>query len=326
MSEKVFRIGTFNVLNLVLPNHRFYGERMYDEKTFDKKISWIGEQLDKMHCDLVGFQEIFHHEALEKAIGRSDIMRKFNVITAGAKGDLPRVGLATRFDVISHQIIEDFPSALDIEGMEVPLTKFSRPVLKANVRIHSDLEVVVFVVHLKSKRPMLNEGETRKNPVHTAKGQTRSLLRRGMEAMALREILMDVLKDREKPVIVMGDVNDTGMAVTSRIVSGDPPHRKMPKEVKEKIWDVLLYHVKDIQARRSYHDFYYTHIHNGHHEALDHIMVSEEFVPENPDHIAKIGLVSMYNDHLVDETLTNKGVKPWQSDHGQVVARVELVG
>jgi hypothetical protein len=108
------------------------------------------------------------------------------------------------------------------------------------------------------------------------------------------------------------------------LVSGEPPMRRLPHEVKRKLWDVILYHVKDIQARNSYQDFYYTHVHNGHHESLDHIMVSEELVEENPNSVGKIGYVKVFNDHLIDDTLTNEKIKKWKSDHGLVVTSIEL--
>ena len=132
------------------------------------------------------------------------------------------------------------------------------------------------------------------------------------------------LKKNEHPLILLGDVNDSGLAVTTRLLSGEPPHRKYPMDVKKEIWDVLLYQAKDIQARRSFEDYYFTHIHNGHHEALDHILVSQELVEENPNHIGRIGYVKVYNDHLVDETQSDDDIPSWESDHGQVVATLEL--
>ena len=83
---------------------------------------------------------------------------------------------------------------------------------------------------------------------------------------------------------------------------------------------ILLYNVKDIQALQSYRDVYYTHIYNGHYGSLDHILVSEEFVRPNPQHIAWVENVQVLNDHLVDETLSSEEVPNWQSDHAQVVA------
>lgn len=322
--HKNINVGNFNLLNLVNPDITYYGRRRYSQRSFKQKCEWIGSQLDRMKGDIVGFQEIFHEDAFEKVLQHSKHLSGANFVVGNPTGELPRVGLATKYEILEHEVIEDFPSLMNIEGAEIPIAKFSRPVLRAKVRINPTLVITVFVVHLKSKRPALISGENRSNPVDLARGQARSLIRRAVEATALREVLMKDLLNRNQPVIVLGDVNDSGLAVTSRIVSGEPPHRNYPKEVKTAIWDVLLYHARDIQARKSYHDYYYSHIHNGHHEALDHIMVSQELVAENPNHVAKIGYVTVLNDHLIDETLSDERVQDWESDHGQVVATIEL--
>ncbi|MEB3279743.1 MAG: endonuclease/exonuclease/phosphatase family protein [Lyngbya sp.] len=135
---------------------------------------------------------------------------------------------------------------------------------------------------------------------------------------------METLQNRQHPVIVLGDVNDSGLSVTTQIVTGQPPWEKLPFEKKKKIWDVLLYSVKDIQARQSYGDFYYTHIYNGYYEALDHILVSQEWVAQNPGRLGQVEYVSLLNDHLIDETLSYDEVESWQSDHAQVVATIKL--
>jgi len=53
-------------------------------------------------------------------------------------------------------------------------------------------------------------------------------------------------------------------------------------------------------------------------------MVSEELVRENPDHIARIGDIRIFNDHLIDETMSNERVEKWKSDHAQVVVSIEM--
>lgn len=324
MSEqRKIRVGTFNLLNLALPGEKFY-RREISNQDYQKKILWIGHQLNMMKADIVGFQEVFHPEALSEVLQQSQKLKDAHFVVAAPTGDQPRVALASRFPIISHQVYETIPTTLSMDGIDIPITTFSRPVLKATVEFPGKLEVDVFVTHLKSKRPTFENGEGRNSPIDVARGQARSLIRRAVEAAALREILLEELKDKKRPVILCGDVNDTGTAVTTRIISGDPPHRRYPMDVKRSIWDVLLYHVKDLQARKAMEDVYYTHIHNGFHEALDHIMVSEEFVRENKNGIAGVEYVRVFNDHLVDETLSDDGVPIWTSDHGQVVVQLEM--
>jgi predicted extracellular nuclease len=177
-------------------------------------------------------------------------------------------------------------------------------------------KVIVFVVHLKSKRPMIDEGADPDDPLQIALGSARSLLVRTAEATALRHILVDTMRGNTTPVIVLGDINDSVTAVTSEIVSGTPPYKRLPTAKKAAIWDVLLYNVKDLQSRVSYQDTYYTHIFNGYHESLDHIFVSNAFVRADPEHRGYVEYVKVLNDHLIDETLSNQDVPMRQSDHG----------
>lgn len=321
-----FRVATFNLFNLVAPNTPYYGRRMYTKEIFVQKKAWICGQLQNMHADIVGFQEVFHEEALKEVLDESGLYKNAHILTAEPKGKFPAVGLVSRFPIQSHEVMIDFPEILDYEGLEIPIRQFRRPILKAELEIKSGFNLTCFVIHLKSKRPLFTEAEERKksDPIARAKGQARALILRAAEATAMRTILVKHMQNTTQPVIVLGDVNDTGLAVTSRILSGENPFRNMPQNKKKAIWDVLLYHAKDVQARKSFHDFYYTHIHNGHYESLDHIMVSEELVQENPNRLGRIGYVRVLNDHLIDETLSGQRVKSWQSDHGQVVATIEL--
>ena len=326
MDLQNFKVATFNTFNLVLPNVVYYDDRQYTAAEFTQKKRWMSQQLRAMNADIVGFQEVFHVEALKQVLSDSQLYPKAKVIAPPRLGNGPVVAMVSRLPVLRHRVYEVFPTqaTLTIDNSEISIRRFSRPVLAVDVALGDRLECTVFVVHLKSQRPMFAEGADRADPLERAKGQARALLQRTGEALALRVILMEFLKNRDYPVILLGDMNDSGQAVTSKILSGEAPFWRSPFEQKQKTWDVLLYHVKDIQARRSYHDYYYTHIHNGHYGSLDHIMVSQEFVGENPHRIGQVRYVSVLNDHLIDDTLSEEQVPPWQSDHGQVVAAVDL--
>ena len=325
MAQNSFKVGTFNVYNLSQANVPFYNKK-YSPEVYDKKTRWIGHQLDCMKADVVGFQEVWQQQALQDAIDQSEFLKDAKVVIAKEQTTTPSVAIASRFPIVSHNIIDTFPEAsrLEIGDKDLALTQFSRPVLCVRVQLREDVECTFVVAHLKSKRPDLVDGADPNDPLEQAKGQVRSLIRRSAEAVALRAILIDLMKGQNHPVIAMGDLNDGSLAVTTRLISGEPPWRRLSIERKKEVWDVLLYHVKDIQARQSYGDFYYTHIYNGHHESLDHILVSQEFVEQNRDRIGRVGYVSIFNDHLIDETLSKDEVEPWQSDHGQVVTSIEL--
>ncbi len=328
MTKQQFRIGTFNLNNLVLPDVEYYRGESYSDADYQQKVDWTARQLDRMQVDLVGFQEIFHQQALAEVLATTQRAQQHHLVMADGIGNGPGVALATRFPVLGHRVYVDFPQeswlSVDAEKARIPLTSFSHPVLAVDVELPNGVHCTVFVVHLKSKRPMMFRNTDRSDPVEIAKGQARSLIRRAAEATALRYILMEKLRDRRYPVIVMGDVNDNDTAVTTQLVSGQPPWECWPFRRKVPVWDTLLYQVKDIQARLGYGDHYYTHIHNGHYDSLDQIMVSEEFAPRNRNHIGQVIYVSVYNDHLFDQTLLDDQIELWKSDHGQVVATIAL--
>lgn len=324
--QPILKVGTFNVLNLALPNEPFYNEKPYSLPIFEQKIQWIARQLQSMNADILGFQEVFHLEALQTALQTSGQYESAKVIAPPRLGEGPVVACVSRLPVLRHRIYSDFPDQATIafEGSSLAITKFSRAVLSVDIDLGNDVECTVFIVHLKSKRPIFLDQVDRHDPIEKAKGQVRALLQRAAEAIALRTILMEFLQDRNYPVIVMGDINDSHLAVTSQILTGEPPPPHLPFEHKKDRWDTLLYSVKDLHARRSFGDFYYTHIHNGHYESIDHILVSQEFVAENPHRVGRVSYVAVWNDHLVDETMSQDRMQPWQSDHAQVVATIEL--
>lgn len=320
---KSLNIATFNVLNLVKPNHRYYGKRVYSNSDFEKKVAWQAAQIDKMKADIIGFQEVFHGSALRQVVNASEHLKDCKLYLAGGDGHSPSVAIASRFPIISTEVFEDIP-VLEIENSSIPITKFSRPILKAVIQVDEHKTITVFVAHLKSKRPSFAEGVDRNSPIEQGRGSVRSLIRRSVEACGFREILVNHIQNNDNPTVVLGDLNDASLAVSTRVISGEPPRRYLSFEDKKRIWDVLFYHAKDIQARKSYHDFYYTHIYNGHYEALDHIMVSQELVDDNPKAIGMVRNVALFNDHLIDETLSEDKIPHWQSDHGQVVAHIEF--
>lgn len=334
MSQNIrtIKVGTFNLMNFMLPNRAVYhGSLSYTQEEFRRKSEWIEFMLDQIDADIIAFQELFHREALVKIVKNNPKYQKAKVYIAEETGEQPSVALLSRYPVENIEVYKYFPNDAIVdfyphgrEKVELPFTTFTRPILKADIRIPRYGLITVFVVHLKSKREIFYGGEDPQDPIDLARAQSRSLMLRASESVAVRAIVSKTLEIPDRPVILCGDVNDTGNAVTSRIISGEVPHHKLSDSVKHRVWDLLLYHVKDIQARRSYQDFYYTHIHNGMYESLDHIMVSQELVTEYPRNTGRVGLVSVYNDHLVDQTFTNQGTDKCKSDHGVVVCSLEL--
>ncbi|MET0112566.1 MAG: endonuclease/exonuclease/phosphatase family protein [Limnospira maxima] len=326
--RNIFKIGTFNLYNLVLPNRTYYETRQYTPELYQQKKAWISHQLATMQADIIGFQEIFDPEALQEILAATESYHNAHLITTNPTRNKPVVGLCSKLPIISWQIYDKFPpeSQIDIEGTMIPINHFSRPVLAVNIQLQDSLQCTVFVVHLKSQRPKIPEGVDSQNPVEKAKGKVRSLLRRAAEATALRCIMLKTWSHSQNPIILLGDFNDSDLAITTKIMAGDISWKKTRFKPNHNHDELQLYSVKDIQARQSYRDCYYTYMYNGYYETLDHILVSQELVLENSRQVGKVSYVALFNDHLVDQSLSDESIEPWKSDHGQVVATIQLNG
>ncbi len=357
-----FRVASFNVLNLVRPGVRYYDLRPHSDEEHEQKIKWIAQTLDRSQADIVGFQEVFSSSSLESAVSHSQHFTSqvkgqtqgqiqgqeqghVKVLSPGADVDnneeegkalRPKVGLASRFEIKHHESIIEFPSTADFqipskspEGIEqlidVPIKQFERPPLRAEILIPgSEITVIVYVAHLKSKRPIYKEDEDRENPVHRALGSLRAQMIRTLEATALRARIVNDIEKNRQPLIMLGDLNDTVDSTSTQIIAGQAPHFRWPAKIKRMYWDVLLYSTNTIQTRQDLKDFSYTHIHHGQRDVLDHILVSQEFYHRNSKRVGKVTYQHIFNDHLFDWSLTEREPSRVMSDHGVPVAEIEL--
>jgi len=359
--DKTFKIASFNCYNLLRSGVIYYNKRAYSDNEYGKKLDWSADLLGRTQADLVGFQEVFHEEALQEMVGRVPHLEDAEVFALGASREenerpddedpdkqraiMPKVGLATNLEVLDREQIKDFPDGADLRFpnidpatgeetlVELPLKTFQRPILKARVRLSNGVPATVFVAHLKSKRPSIltDHGEDGDNPLHKALGAVRSLVIRAAEVAALRALVLEVVNDpdegasrRGEPVIVIGDLNDSETAVSTRLVSGERPWLFAPFADKKRIWDTLLYNVHDLQAEQSLSGHPYSHIFDGHYEMLDHIMLSQEFNRLFRGHVGAFRNARVYNDHLVDSAQSDERSGRVVGDHGVPVAEIKL--
>ncbi len=327
------KVGTFNVLNLAREGERYYpDEAPYSATEYEEKATWVAGQLQLMRADVVGFQEVFHEEALRDVCSRSGRFTDGTIVAPGADGASgPRLGLASRLSTEPVTAITDFPAGLDVavDGLALPVGTFSRPVLRTRVVLDpaEGTTATVFVVHLKSKRPIRDPQAPEHDPREEALGKARALIRRAAEAAALRFLVIEEVTGNAQPAIVLGDLNDAARAVTTDIIMGDSPSRFWPRDLDDRkaYWDRLLYSAYELTVRRTGRDVSYTHIFNGHYDNLDHILVSQEFYERNPQRIAEVVNLRYFNDHLFDSQLSNDRHGRTVSDHGQLVAEIRLL-
>lgn len=293
---------------------------------YDRKIGWSARQTDELEADFIGYQEVFHPEAFNEMLDRSSSMRSSTRICPGSSGDRPVVGLASKFPVLSVRSIADIPvSARSIlPGEHVPIETFSRPVLLVELEVFG-VRKLVGVTHMKSKLPIIHDGEDPKDPLVVALGELRALIVRGVEATGIRHIFCEERRRDPRPTILLGDANDAANAVTTRIICGRDPWIGESLEDKVEAWSYQLWDTIELIQRRSLGlRSPYTHTYAGRYERMDGITVSREFMDGNPDRVARLVGAHCLNDHLEDYLVSGRSLPPWKSDHGQLRATFSM--
>ena len=311
--QQELRFATFNTFNLAPPGVKLYDNLVPSTpEQYEAKLDWTARQIDLIDADVIGFQEIFSQDVLRAALARTTNYR--DATHNGFDPDplaprlTPSVALVTRLPqaAAAAQLI-DFPEGINMPPGSRDAERFTRAPLHVALQVSAELIIDVVVVHLKSRRPDYRNGDSGDDPQLYALACLRSLVRRGTEATALRVLLADMARTRQRPRIVMGDFNDVADAVTTGIVMG------VGAPLGERLFDAC-----QLQRRfDSQRDVAFSCVHDGRYSTIDHVLVSEDFHRDLPNAIGEVVDVISLNDHLL---LDCAGA----SDHGQVIARLRL--
>jgi len=231
------------------------------------------------------------------------------------------------------------------------IKRLTRPILKTRIPVGGQV-LTVFNAHLKSRlgefvRPHGARFSPeidllRYNAPGRALGALRSGLRRMAEAWVLRTLILEEL-DNGRPVIVLGDLNDTEGTATHEIIAGERPFldytwlrrpdarhaddRYTAEEaaaIRESVERVRLHSAEKLFIRKSLRDLVYTASFGGVFESFDTILMSRHFHPDWPGRIGEMEHFSVYNDHITDGAQPEAPFNKLASDHGQVMAHIRL--
>ncbi len=260
-------------------------------------------------------------------------------------------GKVTSTQVLDEPLKVDFPGLGGGKAGHFKLTKTSRPILRAVVPVEGQ-SITIYNIHFKSKLGEFVRAPdadypaeadlTRYDPLGRAVGEMRAAVRRMAEASVLRGLILADLK-KGRPVIAMGDFNDSEHSVVSAIVSGETPfknyswirkhdakHRddryssKENEKIQREISRVKMTSAEHYFVRKSAKDMVYSSAFGGVYESIDQILFSPHFDPENDRQIAQIDYLSVFNDHLTDGSHPEAPYNKLASDHGQLVAHIAM--
>ncbi|MDY7989900.1 endonuclease/exonuclease/phosphatase family protein [Paenibacillus polymyxa] len=339
------RCGTFNLYQFAEPPFCWYEpENVYTDDDWKEKRQWVKDQLTKMNCDVIGFQEVFSVNALEDLTNEAGYkyFRTIESTKTDANNSLvyvsPVVAIASKFPIVKLEQVEIEESIIRTLPIENSF-KFSRIPIKATISAEGIGTILVYVVHLKSKRPFLEVNEPNLLSEWDVKvmeafqsrsmGNVASLLQRGTEAAVLyRDISQNLYRSKEIPVILLGDLNDDENsipmeALTNRAYINEidgVPYSELPDTVKKLINSYRLYDSYNLTPNPLGLKRTPTHYYNGVGSVLDYIFVSNHLNLKNNQGIGQIISLEVLDKHLKSDGIGNHK----QSDHAQVVATVDF--
>ena len=343
------KIATFNLFNYLEPPNAFYEfERIYSAQQWQKKQRWICEYLHEHQPDIIGFQEVFSVNSLEKLMHLQGY-RFFAVVDQPQIIDdfiykRPVVAIASRFPIIEVAAIKPNAELVQTIGLTQGFS-FSRKVLRATVDIPHLGHCDCYVVHFKSKRSIIevdelpNYDSAEKTVIENLKaeiaGRWGSSIQRGSEAALL---MVEIIARRETtntPMILMGDFNNTITdGVLSHLLTNDlrfvsPLDREtyLAKYCLNDAWDLfqkvlsnespdLLHPTKAPSTLRTP-----THYYGGVGSVLDYLLLSCEFDASYHDSLYQLSDYHTYDRHLINPSFERDGES---TDHAIVLVTLTL--
>lgn len=337
MAGRDISIANFNLMNLNLPGQPIYDGDGWSQDEFEAKSAFSERILDDLDADVIGFQECWNAEALAGILERPALRGRYDLVARTTDPPGIQVALAVRKGMLQSEPewIGDLPpdarftdlrEARDArESVSVTISRFSRPLLRVLVnKARGTPDILVYVVHLKSKGPTALRRD-RDNPILQNNSfiarSVVSHVRRMVEAGALRAILDAEMEGNDRPVVVLGDLNDATTAVSTELLTGNPGYRFFSKSTVGRKSDKGLYTVEKLQQLRSFRHVYYTYVFKNQMESLDHIMVSDSFYDHSAIRKWSFREMRVLNDHL---TATEaQRIRLGFNDHGIIVARFD---
>ncbi len=327
------KLGTFNLFQFVEPPYAWYTKKeKFNDRQWLEKTTWIKQQITKMDCDIIGFQEVFSRKALRilvKELGFKyfkvvDVAKlsknnKFKYVTT-------TVAIASKFPISNIQTVNVHKHSIEKHNFEGKF-HFSRIPIKATITLPNEKELLVYVCHLKSNRN--SEFEYVFHETHNLEHK-KELVFKALEhkyAVSLKQrlceassLFFDIQKSQDIPTVLMCDLNDKEFSITIDALSNLAYHDDKSKEdfvlhdasyqYKEEVYNPHPEAKEPIRKATSYF--------LGKGNVLDYIFISNDFHKDNENKIAQVTDYTVLDHHLKE----NKDGSLLTSDHAQVVCEL----
>lgn len=319
------RLGTFNLYQFAEPPYRWYTRKgKFNQRQWLEKTTWVKNQILKMDCDIIGFQEVFSRDALKNLVTELGFHYIETVDVAKVSTKNPykyvttTVAIASKHPITNIEEVKVHTPSIQKHNLEGDI-KFSRVPIKATTKLPNGEELLVYVSHLKSNRK--NEFEYLFDEKHSFehKKELVSKALEGKYAKALRQrlceassLFFDIEKSKEKPAVLLCDLNDKAFSITIDALSNNRYHDDTSKE------HFLLHdpHPEKRSTKRKATSYFGT---TG--NVLDYIFISNHFHEAYEDQIGCVTDYAVLDEHLQEK----KNGSLLTSDHAQVVCELTFI-
>ena len=308
-------VATWNLENLFRPGHEFGPT---DERAYDEKLSGLAGTIGEIAPDALALQEVGEPEALD------DLRERLDGAWESRLSEFPdergiRVGFLLRSAPTGVEELREFPEQLEpvqVDDDGDTIGRMGRGALRVRVPLGSGEEVDLITCHLKSKLVRFPGGRfAPRDEGERARYAAFGLFRRAAEALTVRMGADGALAGRggERPVVVLGDLNDEPPAATTQLLLGPPgseigtPGFDRPDQGDaSRLWNLAPL----IPAERRF-----SRIYRGRRELIDQILVSRALV-------TRVGSVDTIGSEpaSIEDDPRERRDEPL-SDHLPVVAR-----
>ena len=288
-------VGTWNLENLYRPGGAF-GPKT--QAAYEAKLDTLAATITVLSLDVLAVQEVGQPEALDDLVGR---LPGPWTITLSEHPDPRgiRVGFLTRTPPSAVAHFVDFPPSLrPIQDGDDPADT-SAAMGRGGLHIRLDLAGApwdLLTVHLKSKLLTFPGGRfAPKDEDQRARFAAYAMYRRAAEAATVRVAATTILggHGQDRPLVVLGDLNDTPQAATTQLLYGPPGSQygtggfnQPDKGDASRLWNL---------APQIPEGHRYTRIFEGQPELIDYILISHALltrlhtVDTHPNQVASIG-------------------------------------
>lgn len=291
---------TLNLLNYTAPPYAAYDcYNILDDEQWQQKQAWLSRLVLEAQADVMAFQEVFSAQALAeqcKALGYPYFLATPSELDDSAYIYLkPGLALASKYPLQQKALFADTHSQV-----------FSRQPLLACIETPDLGPLKLYVLHLKSKRPILDEKLDLVSEIDEQIGRWQADQLRAKE---LRALSLDI-KQKQQAMIVLGDFNDD-VSQMEHV----PFFENMNEQQGNPVW--RLYDAYELAPKDSARCA--THYYGAQSNVIDFIFLSAEFSPDCEAQVAEVKAYHCFNRHL---THADFSIDSQASDHAAVM--VEL--